>query len=164
MSGIFVAATVSNPLFGHLSDGGRKRWITLALVAAAVMVVLFPRVPSRWMIPVLVVYGFFFMASYPMTEAALMESVPDAVRGRVFGVFVTGGGVLGNLSHWMVGVKVKRLGAAAQSVGAYLPSYMGVALLMLVSLTGLICLRALQRREGPMAPKAAEADSMPLLT
>ena len=51
LSGIFVAAIISNPLFGSLSDGGRKRWITLALVAAAVMVVLFPRVPSRWMIP-----------------------------------------------------------------------------------------------------------------
>jgi MFS family permease len=116
------------------------------------------------MIPVLVVYGFFFMASYPMTEAALMESVPDAVRGRVFGLFIMGGGVLGNLSHWAAGVKVKQLGAAAQSVNAYLPIYTGVALLLLASLTGLLCLHAIQRREGPLAPKAAGADSMPLLT
>jgi MFS family permease len=164
LSGIFVAATISNPLFGSLSDGGRKRWITFALVAAAVMVVVFPRVPSHWMIPVLVVYGFFFMASYPMTEAALMESVPDAVRGRVFGLFVMGGGVFGNLSHWAVGVKVKQLGAAAHSVNAYLPSYTVVALLILLSLTGLLCLRAIQRREGPVAPKVARTDSMPLLT
>ena len=164
LSGIFVAAIISNPLFGSLSDGGRKRWITLALVAAAVMVVLFPRVPSRWMIPVLVVYGFFFMATYPMTEAALMESVPDAVRGRVFGLFVMGGGVIGNLSHWAVGVKVKHLGEAAHSVSAYFPVYTGVALLILVSLTGLLCLHAIQRREGPVAPKAIETDSMPLLT
>src|SRR5208282_1840847 len=42
LSGIFVAATISNPLFGSLSDGGRKRWITLALLVAAVMVALFP--------------------------------------------------------------------------------------------------------------------------
>jgi len=165
LSGIYVAATISNPLFGSLSDGGRKRWITLALVAAAVLVVVFPRVPSHWMIPVLVVYGFFFMASYPMTEAALMESVPDAVRGRVFGLFVMGGGVIGNLSHWAVGMKVKQLGAAAQSVPAYFPSYLVVALLMLASLTGLICLHAIQRREGPVAPtKAAREESMPLLT
>jgi len=127
-------------------------------------VVAFPRVPPGWMIPVLVVYGFFFMASYPMTEAALMESVPDAVRGRVFGIFVMGGGVLGNLSHWAVGVKVKQLGAAAHSVDAYLPVYTVVALLILASLTGLICLRAIQRREGPVAPAAARAESMPLLT
>ena len=164
LSGIYVAATISNPLFGSLSDGGRKRWIALALVAAAVMVALFPRVPPHWMIPVLIVYGFFFMASYPMTEAALMESVPDAVRGRVFGVFVMGGGVLGNLSHWAVGVKVKQLGDAAHSVSAYFPSYTVVALLMVVSLTGLWCLHAIQRREGTVAHKPAEEESMPLLT
>ena len=128
------------------------------------MVVLFPRVPSLWMIPVLVVYGFFFMASYPMTEAALMESVPDEVRGRVFGLFVMGGGVIGNLSHWVVGVKVKQLGAAAHSVSAYFPTYAGVAFLMLASLTGLWSLHAIQRREGPVGHKTAEQDSMPLLT
>ena len=164
LSSIYVAATISNPLFGHLSDRGRKRWITLALLLAAGMVALFPRVPTHWTMPVLVVYGFFFMASYPMTEAAIMESVPDAVRGRVFGIFVTGGGVLGNLSHWLVGAKVRQLGAAAHSVNAYFPIYAGVAVLVLASLTGLWCLHAIQRREGTVAPQAAERDSMPLLT
>jgi predicted MFS family arabinose efflux permease len=164
LSGIFVAAILSNPLFGILSDGGRKRWITFALVVAAVMIVIFPHVPSRWTIPVLVVYGFFFMATYPMTEAALMESVPDAVRGRVFGLFVMGGGVIGNLSHWAVGVKVKHLGEAAHSVNAYFSSYLVVALLALASLLGLLCLPAIQRREGSVTHKPAEEDSMPLLT
>jgi MFS family permease len=164
LSGIFVAAIISNPLFGILSDGGRKRWITFALVAAAVMVAIFPHVPSRWTIPVLVVYGFFFLATYPMTEAALMESVPDAVRGRVFGLFVMGGGVIGNLSHWAVGAKVKQLGEGAHSVSAYYLSYAVVALLALASLAGLFCLPAIQRREGPVEHKPAGEDSMPLLT
>jgi MFS family permease len=121
-------------------------------------------VPSRWTLPVLVVYGFFFMASYPMTEAAIMESVPDAVRGRVFGLFVMGGGVLGNLSHWAIGAKVRHLGAAAHSVSAYFPIYAVVALLVLVSLTGLLCLHAIQRREGAVTPNAPSAASMRLLT
>ena len=164
LSGIYVAATVSNPLFGSLSDGGRKRWIALVLAVAAMMVALFPHVPSRWTFPVLIVYGFFFMAGYPMTEAALMESVPDAVRGRVFGLFVMGGGVIGNLSHWMVGAKVRQLGAAAHSVNAYYPIYAVVAVLMLVSLTGLLCLPAIQRREGPATATAAGKNTMPLLT
>ena len=164
LSGIYVAATISNPLFGHLSDGGRKRWITLALGVAAIMIALFPRVPPQAAIPVLVVYGFFFMASYPMTEAALMEAVPDAVRGRVFGIFVMGGGVIGNLSHWMVGAKVKQLGPAAHEVSAYFPIYAAIALLVLVSLTGLFCLRAIQRRQASLPATAIGPGSMPLLT
>jgi MFS family permease len=163
LSGIFLAATISNPLFGTFSDGGRKRWITLALVTAAVLIALFPHVPSRWTIPVFLVYGFFFMASYPMTEAALMESVPDAVRGRVFGLFVMAGGVIGNLSHWAVGAKVKHLGEAAQSVSAYFPIYGGLALLLLISLTGLLCLNPIRKREV-VESKAAGSDSVSLLT
>jgi MFS transporter, FSR family, fosmidomycin resistance protein len=164
LSGIYIAAIVSNPLLGSLSDGGRKRWITLVLAVAAVMVAVFPRVPAGWTFPVLVVYGFFFMAGYPMTEAALMESVPDAVRGRVFGLFVMWGGVIGNLSHWMVGAKVRQLGAAAHSVNTYFPIYAVIAFLMLVSLTGLLCLPAIQRREGPARATVAGEDTMPLLT
>ena len=163
LSGIFLASAISNPLFGHLSDGGRKRWIALALVVAAILVALFPRVPSGWTIPVFVVYGFFFMASYPMTEAALMESVPDAVRGRVFGIFVMGGGVIGNLSHWVMGAKVRHLGDAAQSPAAYFPIYTGLALLVLVSLTGLLCLHAIRKREEPQ-PKSEGSDTVALLT
>jgi hypothetical protein len=75
-----------------------------------------------------------------------------------------GGGVIGNLSHWAVGVKVKQLGEAAHSVNAYFPSYTVVALLMVVSLTGLWCLHAIQRRERLVAHKAVEEESMPLLT
>ena len=164
LSGIFVASIVGNPLFGHLSDKGRKRWIALALTVAAVAMAMFPHVPTGWTVPVLVLYGFFFMASYPMTEAALMESVPDAVRGRAFGLFVTGGGIIGNLSHWIVGEYVRHLGPAAHSVSAYYPIYLAIASLTLVSLTGLLCLRSIQRREGPVAPATAGPDSMPLLT
>ncbi|HOX56290.1 MAG TPA: MFS transporter [Candidatus Paceibacterota bacterium] len=163
LSGMFVAAIISNPLFGHLSDRGRKRWIALVLTVAAAAMAVFPHVPSGWTLPVLLVYGFFFMASYPMTEAALMDSVPDAVRGRAFGLFVMGGGVIGNLSHWAVGAKVRLLGPAAHTVSAYFPIYLAVALLTLASLTGLLCLRAIQRREGPVT-SAARPDSMPLLT
>ncbi len=162
LSAIYLPSAISNPLFGHLSDAGRKRWITLALVAAAGLVVVFPRVSPRWTIPVFVSYGFFFMASYPMTEAALMESVPDAVRGRVFGIFVMVGGVIGNLSHWAVGAKVKHLGDSAHLAGAYFPMYAGLALLLLISLTGLLCLHAIRKREA-IEPRSAP-DSAVLLT
>jgi hypothetical protein len=78
----------------------------------------------------------------------LMESVPDAVRGRVFGLFITMGGLLGNLSHWAVGAAVKHLGADAAVPSAYYPLYGALALLVICSLAGLPCLHAIRRREG----------------
>ena len=147
LSGLFLASAVSNPLFGSLSDRGRKRWTALVLLVSAVLVAVFPHVPKTWTIPAYLVYGFFFMASYPMVEAAIMQSVPDAVRGRVFGLFITVGGLIGNLSHWIVGNEVKHMGDAAHEPASYFTLYGALAGLLVLSLLGLPCLHAIRKRE-----------------
>jgi MFS family permease len=147
LSGIFLASAVSNPLFGHLSDRGRKRWTASVLLVAVVLVAAFPHLPAGWVIPLFLAYGFFFMSSYPMVEAALMQSVPDGVRGRVFGLFITVGGLLGNLSHWIVGEAVLRMGESAHQPASYFTLYGILAGMILFSLLGLPCLRAIRKRE-----------------
>ncbi|MHB8519489.1 MAG: MFS transporter [Limisphaerales bacterium] len=147
LSVIFLASVVSNPLFGGLSDRGRIRWTCLVLMIAAITVAVFPRVPRAGIVPVLAVYGFFFLANYPIVEAALMEAVPDAVRGRVFGLFITISGLGGNLSHWLMGRWVKGLGAGASVPGSYYSVYVFLSALILLSLIGLPCLHAIRRRE-----------------
>jgi MFS transporter, FSR family, fosmidomycin resistance protein len=162
LSGIFISSAVSNPLFGRLSDGGRIRWITFVLVMAAGLISLFPRVVVGWIVPVLLAYGFFFMSSYPISEAALMEAVPDAVRGRVFGLFITLSGLVGNLSHWLVGDWVGRLGARAALPESYLPLYGTLSVLVLLSLGALPFLHSLRRREHlqPGPPAAAPLSAL----
>ncbi|MEW6157383.1 MAG: MFS transporter [Verrucomicrobiota bacterium] len=147
LSSIFLAATISNPLFGHLSDRGRIRWTTFVLIMASLLVALFPHVPRSGLIPAFAIYGFFFMASYPMVEAALMEAVPDAVRGRVFGLFITVGGLIGNVSHWIVGDWVQRLGEAGKTPEGYFGLYRLLAAFILLSMLGLLCLKAIRKRE-----------------
>ncbi|MCW5551470.1 MAG: MFS transporter [Verrucomicrobiae bacterium] len=152
LSVLFIVSAISNPLFGHLSDRGRKRWTASVTLVGASLMLVFPLVPGAWLIPCLAAYGFFFMSAYPMVEAELMQSVPDAVRGRVFGLFITVGGLVGNLSHWIVGTHVKRMGEAAQSVAAYQPLYAGIAALTVLSLLGLPCLHAIRKREHLQPP------------
>jgi MFS family permease len=162
LSGIFPASAISNPLFGGLSDRGRMRWLCVLVLLAAALINLFPRVPTGWIIPVLLAYGFFLMASYPITEAAVVESVPDAVRGRVFGLFITVGGLVGNLAHWLVGDWVQRLGPKASVVESYFPLYGTLSGLMVAAVVGLPFLHALRRREHLDSQRTA-AGSMPAL-
>lgn len=156
LSGLFLVGVVSNPLFGSLSDRGRKRWTTFVLLVAAWLVAAFPHLPGAWALVAFVAYGFFFNANYPMVEAELMHAVPDPVRGRVFGLFMTVGGFIGNLSHWIVGAEVKSMGDAASTPAAYQPLYAAMAALIVVSLTGLLCLHALRKRENLAAVQSSK--------
>jgi MFS family permease len=147
ISVLFIASAISNPLFGHFSDRARLRWAAVLIIISSTFVVAFPHVPVEWIVPTLLVYGFFFLASYPIVEAALMEAVPDAVRGRVFGLFITIGGLLGNLSHYIVGKWVDSFGPRATEVEAYYSLYGWLAVFLLASLVGLPCLRGIRKRE-----------------
>jgi MFS family permease len=150
LSGIFLATVISNPLFGHLSDRGRKRWACLVHGVAATIIVIFPHLPGgqhRWFFVVFMAYGFFFMASYPIVEAGVMHAVHDSVRGRAFGLWITVGGLLGNLSHWLIGHWVAGFGTRAAQPEAYYALYAALALLLIASLIGLPCLQAVQRLE-----------------
>ncbi len=147
LSLLYLASIISNPLFGHLSDRGSVRWTTLVLALAALFIFIFPRVSTAAAIPSLVAYGFFFMASFPMVEAALMQSVHDTVRGRVFGFFITVGGLLGNLSHWFIGTWVRRLGETASAPASYFGLFNLLAVFVLISLAGLAFLHVLRQRD-----------------
>src|SRR6185503_17844869 len=140
LSGIFIASFFSNPSFGRLSDSCRKLSAGFVIAAGAIFIYAFPHLPRRFLAVTLFLYGFFFMANYPIIEAALMESVPDAVRGRVFGLFITVGGFLGNLAHWVMGRWVESIGPAANAPTSYFSIYGLLALIALTSLLGLPCI------------------------
>jgi MFS family permease len=158
LSGIFLATVISNPLFGHLSDRGRKRWTFFVHGAAAVLILLFPHLPGtgrNLFFFALMAYGFFFMASYPIVEAGVMQSVHDSVRGRAFGLWITVGGLIGSLSHWLVGHWVEGFGLTAKQSDAYFSLYAMLAVLLMLSVAGMFCLDGVRRREHPEAASFA---------
>jgi len=55
--------------------------------------------------------------------------------------------LISNLSHWIAGDQVKRMGNAAYVLSSYYPLYGAIAVMALLSLVGLPCLHALRKRE-----------------
>ncbi len=147
VSALFIGSVVSNPLLGALSDRKRKRWITLVIGVGSTLIIIFPHLPASWTMPCLLAFGFFFLASFPITEAALMQSIPDSVRGRVFGIYVMVTGFVGSLAPWVIGTQVKNTNYAASVSPNYLILYAAVGALGLVALAGLPCLHAIRKRE-----------------
>jgi MFS family permease len=148
LSAIFVLAPLGSPLFGHLGDSHRLSWAAGLIVVSAALFALFPHLPAGWLVWAFVFYGFLFISTYPIVEAELMLSVPDALRGRFFGLFITVGGLVGNLSHWAVGAWVHRLGADTVRAPAYVPVFSTLAGMLLASLAGLIGLRWFRAHRG----------------
>jgi len=160
LGAMYLLSALSNPVFGHFSDSGRLRWTCGVLLASAGIIAIYPHLSRGGLVPVFLVYGFFLMASYPMVEAALMESVPDAVRGRVFGLFITMGGMVGNLSHALAGRLVEGLGPRAADTHSYFNVYATLSGLMILSLTGLACLHFLRRSEKAASASAASTQTV----
>jgi MFS family permease len=151
LASIFLASAISNPLFGGLSDKNRGLWLGFALLMAALTLAIFPHLKVSLAAPVLALYGFFVMASYPMVEAALMSAVPHHIRGKIFGFFITITGLIGNLAHWTAGLWVHHLGASAVRVENYYGSFHLLALMMAGSIFGIAALQGLRRREQILA-------------
>jgi MFS family permease len=138
---MFLASALSNPILGSWSDRFRFRLTGLVLTLALILIGLMWGIPKAWILPALIVYGFFFLSSYPMVEAALMGSVPERIRGRVFGFWITVGGGTASFAHWAMGNWVHVL--PQQNIESYRPLFIFLASLILVSLLGIPCLRNL---------------------
>ncbi len=147
LSMISLASIISNPLFGYLSDKNRYGWTVLILITSSILVFIFPHIqPSNYII-ILVIYGFFFMASFALVEAVLMQSFEDSIRGRIYGVFLTICCFIGNMAHWVVGKWVETLGNSATSSTAYQRFYLILSIFVLTSLIGLPLLESIRRRK-----------------
>jgi len=79
------------------------------------------------------------------------------VRGRVFGLFITVGGLVGNLAHWLVGGWIQRLGPRASWADNYLPLFSVFSMLILLSLCGLPLLHIIRKREHLSVSEPATA-------
>jgi MFS family permease len=100
-----LTGVLSQPLAGMMSDRfGRKRVIAVSLSAAAPCVFFFPHAGQISLFPLALVVGFLMLATVPVVDAAAAEIVPTSMRGRLFGLMMTLGILMGALSPYVVGI------------------------------------------------------------
>lgn len=117
---MMLIGVVANPLAVWISPG-RLRLPMLAgiLVVAGAIVCTIPWTPARWVLPVLCAYQACQLGSYAMSDAAMLERVPAAQRGRVVGLFLSLAGTAASMSPWVMGFWTDTFGPRSSDSMAY---------------------------------------------
>jgi len=150
-----LSAVAANPFYGAASDGRyRLWWAGGVLLLAGLGGLALPWLPKPLVLLGLLWWGFFLLGSYPITEAAMSEVLPDQIRGRAFGVFLTSSGLLSSAAPWVMGTIKDRAIGASTDPAAFRPAFAGLALLMLLSvLIGMPLLRWVRRELARMTAR-----------
>lgn len=131
---MMLISVLANPLSVYLSPGRRRLPALAAVLAAAgVAVAVVPLFPVSWVLGVMCVFQTFQLGSYAMSDAAMLERVPAAIRGRVVGLFLTLAGTFASLSPWLMGYWIDALGERSHEQSAYVPIFATLGALMVVS-------------------------------
>ena len=131
---MMLISAVANPI-AVLVSGGKRRLPTLmaVLVVGGCILIFVPFVPVRWILPVLALFQVFHLGSYAVGEAAMLERISPAVRGRVIGLFLTLAGTVASSSPWVMGYWVDKLGPRALTPQGYVMPFLVLGMLMVIA-------------------------------
>ena len=106
-----------------------------------------PWIEVRFVLPVLAVFQAFQLGSYAISDAAMLERVDNAVRGRVVGLFLTLAGTFASLSPFTMGLWVDLLGERAKSPSGFIWPFATLGLMMLVAAFATPLIAGLSRKQ-----------------
>jgi MFS family permease len=141
---MMLVAIVANPIAVYLSPGNRRLWTLLGvLLGGAAIIATIPLVSTTYVLPVLCIFQACHLGSYAVAEAAILERVAPAVRGRVIGIFITIAGTLASFAPWLMGAWTDAMKDRAYVPSGYrLPFYV-LALLFVYASTSILFIRRL---------------------
>jgi len=128
---MMLLGIAANPLAAFLSSG-RRRLPSLSVACATGGIIL--ATTPFWPIPLVMIplcaYQTLQLGSYAISDAATLERVAPAVRGRVVGVFLGTAGTLAGLSPFIMGFWTDQLGPRATQPAGYSGPFLGLGIMM----------------------------------
>jgi MFS family permease len=131
---MLLSAFVS-PLAVWLTPGRRRlpALVGVLLTGGAICTAT-PFVPLRWTLAILCAFQTCQLSSYSISDAAMLERVAPAVRGRFVGLFLTIAGTFASTGPWIMGWWTDSFGPRGAQPLAYLGPF-GLLGAMLVAAT-----------------------------
>ena len=148
---MMLLSVVVNPIAVYLTPGRRRLpALSAVLVVSGCIAATVPF--FRHALPVLCAFQTLQLTSYAISDAAILERVAPAVRGRVVGLFLTIAGTFASTGPWVMGAWTDGLGLRGHDPSAYfLPFGVLGGMMALAGLSPLIIARMGRARE-PVDP------------
>jgi len=100
-----VTGVVSQPLAGTLSDRfGRRRVLAIALFIAGPILIFFPHFNHILIFPAALIAGSMVLCTVPVVDATLADVIHPSLRGRMYGITLTIGLLIGAFSPFVTGL------------------------------------------------------------
>lgn len=123
-----------NPIMVYFSPGKRRLpFMAAILVLGGLVISTVPYWHVDLVLPVMCIFQAFQLGSYAVSDAAILERVPAAVRGRVVGLFLTIAGTFASTSPWVIVAWTDMLKSRAYEPSAYWPLFIAMGVLMVLS-------------------------------
>jgi hypothetical protein len=131
---MMLIGIIVNPLAVIVTPGRiRLPALSMVLVLGAIAIAAVPFVPRACIFVTLSIFQACQLGSYTISDAATLERVPDALRGRVSGLFLTLAGTMGAISPFAMGAAVDLLKDGASDSNAYVPIFLWLSTMMLIA-------------------------------
>jgi hypothetical protein len=159
---MMLLSIVINPISVYLSpDTRRLPALTMVLISSALVILIVPFIPMRWVLAVMSVFQSLGLASYAISDAATLERVDTRVRGRFVGLFLTLAGTMSALAPWVMGLWTDLLREGAARPLAYLPIFATLSAMMLIAAFAPPIIAKLGPVQGPAIEPVTETDPTP---
>lgn len=115
---MMLLSVLVNPMAVYLTPGRRRLpALSAVLVLGGCVAAIVPHFGHA--LPVLCGFQTLTLTSFAISDAAVLERVAPAVRGRVVGLFLTIAGTFASTGPWVMGAWTDRLGPRAHDPPAY---------------------------------------------
>jgi MFS family permease len=161
---MMLLSVLVNPLAVFLTPGGRRLpALVVVLLAGGVVASLVPYAPLGYALVVLCAFQTCQMGSYAVSDAAMLERVSAAVRGRVVGLFLVIAGTFASTGPWVMGWWIDRLGLRASDPHAYAAPFglLGAMMAVATLSTPIIARLGMPGQRDQAAPVDSLTEVMP---
>jgi len=131
---MMLLSVLANPMAVYISPRNRRLpALVVCLVVGGLVFMTVPFFDVRWALPILAFFQIFQLGSYAVSDAAILERIDAAHRGRVIGLFLTLAGTFASLSPWVIGFWTDLLGPRSHEQVGYVGPFVTLGVMMVVA-------------------------------